>query len=113
MPFDLRDERLADLRLSGEEVDRLFIGHTLHGRTLEDGKEHGAVISADGAVQAFGDWTTGAGTAVVKDDRICFVFSATGYEFCGEIYRNPGGSRALENEYLWFTDWDIAFSQVK
>ena len=59
-------------------------------------------ISPDGAtVTDFGEWDIGgSSTAQVKDDRVCFKQTTT--EFCPMIFRNPGGTRAKENEYILF-----------
>ena len=68
-------------------------------------------ISADGtSVTTFGEWDTGTtDTASIKDDELCIVTPTT--EWCISVYRNPGGTRARENEYFSFDRWAIPFSR--
>jgi hypothetical protein len=88
-------------RLTGHEIDALIFGHRLHGRSLESGEEHGASVSADGAEAiAYGDWASGSGSAQIDGDQICFVWSSTNH--CAIVLRNPGGTRAKENEFILF-----------
>ena len=89
-------------RLTPEEIDSLFFGHRLHGRSLESGREHGASVAADGAAMMFGDWGFGNGNARFDGDRLCFEWTS-GHTNCGTVYRSPGGTRAKENEYIWFS----------
>jgi tetratricopeptide (TPR) repeat protein len=100
-------------KLSAAEVDSLFFGHRLHGRSLESGEEHGASIAADGAAMMFGDWGIGNGTAKLESDRLCFEWIG-GHTNCGMVYRNPGGTRIKENEFIWFSHaaGGFPFSQV-
>jgi hypothetical protein len=62
-------------------------------------------ISPDGATIAFGDWGMGINTGIARidNDRFCHVQSTT--ERCAMIFRNSGGTRAMENEYFMFTGW--------
>jgi len=89
-------------RLSPGEIDALFFGRRIHGRSLESGEEHGASVAADGTAMMFGDWGYGNGRARLVDDGLCFEW-ASGHTNCGTVYRNPGGTRAKENEFIWFT----------
>ncbi len=100
-------------QLSGAEIDTLVFGKRLHGRSLDTGMEHGASISGDGrTAMAFGDWTNGTGSAHVADDQLCFVWSST--TWCCTIYRNPGGTKAKENEFVLFIrNWPYTFSPVE
>jgi len=87
--------------LTAGEVEALFFGHRLHGRSLKSGREYGASVSPDGTAVMFGDWGSGTATAeLVSGGRLCFVRTAT--TNCGRILRNPGGTKATENEYIWF-----------
>jgi adenylate cyclase len=97
-------------RLTASEIDTLLFGHRIHGR-LESGEEHGMQISADGATaMVFGGKFNSAGTTRLDGDRLCIVESST--EWCVAIFRNPGGTRANENEYFMFDGWACPFSQV-
>ena len=94
------DPVFAPHRLAAPEVDALFVGHRLHGRTLETGQEHGMSVAADGSAIIFGDWGVGSGRVRLDGDDLCLE-AADGYINCAGIFRNPGGSRATENEYIW------------
>jgi adenylate cyclase len=111
LPYNFDDKRFDSWRLSPAEVESLFFGHRVHGRTLETGMEHGASVSPDGIALRFGDWASGAGTAKIEKDKLCFVSTTT--QHCGQILRNPGGTKEKENEYIWYEGWAFTFSQVE
>jgi TolB-like protein/tetratricopeptide (TPR) repeat protein len=112
IPQDFHSQAFDSLRLTGREVESLFFGHRLHGRTVPGGWEYGASVAADGTAVRFGLWGAGASTAHLEGDRLCFASSTT--TSCGSVLRNPGGTRTKENEYLWFTnDWVVPFSQIE
>lgn len=100
-------------RLKPKEIDSLFFGHRLHGRSLESGQEHGASVAADGSAIMFGDWGFGNGIARFDGDQLCFEWTG-GHMNCGSVYRNIGGTKAKENEYIWFSHkgGGFPFSQV-
>jgi adenylate cyclase len=110
-----QDYNAADFdaqRLKPDEIELLVYGHRLHGRSLETGMEHGASISPEGIALTFGLFGNGAATAKLDNGRLCFVRTTT--STCGSIFRNPGGKRALENEYIWFAaGWTVPFSQAE
>jgi adenylate cyclase len=108
--FDSRE--FDSLRLTAREVESLFFGHRLHGRTVPEGFQYGASVAADGTAVRFGSWGAGAGIAKLEGDRLCFELSTT--SSCGIVFRNPGGTKAKENEYLWFAQgWAMPFSQIE
>ncbi len=105
--------------LTASEVQALFFGHRLHGRTFESGEEHAATITTDGVATLTGDWaSTGGGTMAgsavrFEGDEVCFLWSDT-VKQCGSVLRNPGGLRAKENEFIWYHgDGAFTFSQVE
>jgi adenylate cyclase len=100
-------------RIAGSEIDALFFGHRLHGRIIWSGRESGAVVSADGAAMMYGAWGSGNGTARIDGDQICFEWTS-GTTNCGWIFRNPGGTREKENEFIWFStqQGEFTFSQA-
>ncbi len=112
VPRDFHSKVFDGQRLTGSEIDALVFGHRLHGRDLDNGWEHGAFVSEDGgSAMAYGNWPNGTGSARVEGDKLCFVWPST--TRCGEILRNPGGTRAKENEFMLFYDgWYVPFSQV-
>ena len=78
IPYDFKDKAFDDQRLTGAEIEALVFGHRIHGRSEHGASEHGAFISADGtSAMAYGDWSVGSGSAHVKDDRLCLVWSTT------------------------------------
>ncbi|HEV8390128.1 MAG TPA: tetratricopeptide repeat protein [Dongiaceae bacterium] len=109
--FDVRE--FDRQRLNPHEVDMLFFGHRIHGRSLESGEEHGASVAADGTAMLFGDWGYGNGQARLVGDGLCFEW-VSGHTNCGTVYRNPGGTRSKENEFIWFSHaaGGFAFSAV-
>jgi hypothetical protein len=113
IPYSLDAKEFAGQKLSGRDIEALFFGRRVHGRTFVSGLEHGASVSADGSTaMSFGDWSNGTGSARIDGDRICFVWSAT--TTCSNVFRNPGGSRAKENEFIMFADsWAYTFSPVE
>jgi adenylate cyclase len=112
IPYDFTDKAFDSQRLTGAEIDALVFGHRIHGWSEYGASEHGAFISADGnSAMAFGDWSAGSGSAHVKDDQLCLVWSST--FFCSEVLRNPGGTKAKENEFILLLDsWHYPFSRV-
>jgi adenylate cyclase len=112
-PYDYNGEMFRGQRLNAREIDELAFGHRLHGRSLDSGQEHGAYIAPDGSsASTYGDWSSGAGTAHLEGDHLCFVFSST--SSCATFMRNLGGTREKENEYIWIIDgWGFPFSQVQ
>ncbi len=112
IPYNSNSREFDSLRLTAREVESLFMGHRLHGRTVPGGLEYGASVAADGTAVRFGFWGAGAGIAKLEGDRLCFVSSTT--NSCGSVFRNPGGTKAKENEYLWYGQgWLIPFSQIE
>jgi adenylate cyclase len=109
IPYDFDAKEFQDQRLTGSEIDALFFGHRVHGRTPGTGLDYGMFISPDGAsAMTFGDWGNSTGTAHVENDRLCYVQPTT--QSCEMFFRNPGGTRENENEY--FNGWAYPFSQV-
>jgi TolB-like protein/DNA-binding winged helix-turn-helix (wHTH) protein len=112
IPYDFSDKAFDNQRLTGAEIDALVFGHRIHGWSENGASEHGAFISADGSsAMAYGDWSVGSGSAHVKGDQLCLVWSST--FFCSDVLRNPGGTKAKENEYILLLDsWHYPFSRV-
>ena len=100
VPYFFDAEVFEPHRLQAAEVDALFVGHRIHGRSLDTGEEHGISVAADGSAIIFGDWGGGSGRVRLDGNDLCFE-TPDGYINCASIYRNPGGSRATENEYFW------------
>jgi len=115
IPKDFYSPAFDPVRLKADEVEALFFGHRLHGHTW-NGWEYGLSVAADGTAVSFGNWGvgpgTGANTAELENDQLCFVLSTN--RMCGSVLRNPGGTRTNENEYIWFVGgWVRPFSQIE
>lgn len=68
--------------------------------------------AAGSSAMMFGNKSAGTGSAWMEDGRLCFKSSST--TFCSVVLRNPGGTRAKENEYILLYDgWFYPFSQVE
>jgi TolB-like protein/DNA-binding SARP family transcriptional activator/Tfp pilus assembly protein PilF len=100
VPRQLSDLPQDQQKLSAADIEALFFGHYLHGRSLETGQEHGVFVAPDGSAMMFGDWGYGTGIARFEGDELCFEWTG-GYVNCGTIYRNPGGTRRKDNEFIW------------
>ena len=100
-------------RLRPEEMRQLFFGHRLHGRNIRTGNEHGAAIANDGAAALSGDWAIySSGKAQIEDAEMCIVWPDN-QKSCGGVSRNPGGTNAKENEFIWFLNQGpMTFSQA-
>jgi hypothetical protein len=106
-----RSEFASHNRLTATEVRSLFFGHRLHGREFGGYwslGERAASFTIDGAVTMSGDWGTldlsrGPATGIVQFEnaQLCLRFGVASY--CGVMLRNPGGSRGMENEFIWAT----------
>ena len=33
--------------------------------------------------------------------------------YCGDVFRNPGGTKAAENEFIWCNGMPFTFAQVE
>ena len=115
VPETLHGSEFAAMnRLDDPQICSLFFGHRMHGRTFQTGDEHAASISMDGIATISGDWGALADATVrIADREICFAETGGG-RFCATILRNPGGTRALENEYVWLDRTGaFPFSQIE
>ncbi|HUL05408.1 MAG TPA: adenylate/guanylate cyclase domain-containing protein [Candidatus Acidoferrum sp.] len=108
-------EFAARNRIPADEIRTLFFGHRLHGRRLWLEEEHAASVTAQGAAEMSGDWVMGGGDAtdgiaVFDGDELCLKFGVISY--CGLVLRNPGGTKAKENEFIWLLGAGSTFSQT-
>jgi hypothetical protein len=58
-----------------------------------------------------GDIAVTGGAVRFEDDRLCYTFDFVSY--CGDVFRNPGGTRAKENEFIWYNGEALTFSTVE
>jgi TolB-like protein/class 3 adenylate cyclase/Flp pilus assembly protein TadD len=101
--------------LTADEVRALFFGHRLRGRTPFSAHDLGASFTADGLVTFSGDWGPGDGGVVRFDGAdFCFKWGFRAVERCAALFRNPGGTMAKENEYIWYDEFGaFPFSRVE
>ena len=106
-------------RLTADEIRSLFFGHRLHGRAFDSGEEHAASITEQGVATLTGAWASMGGGSMAdvdvrfEGDEVCFVWLGTVTQ-CGTVFRNPGGLKAKENEFMWYHgDRAFTFSQVE
>lgn len=113
VPYWYADGAFDEHKLTAGEIDSLFFGHRLHGRSIWSGQEYGAFVSADGTAMMFGDWGFGNGIARLDGDDLCFEWTG-GTTNCGTVFRNPGGTKAKENEFIWLSHLrgEYTFSQA-
>jgi TolB-like protein/Tfp pilus assembly protein PilF len=102
-------------RLSKDEIRTLILGHEAHGYSIVDGTERAAMFATGGRASISGDWASSlekptGGTIDFKGDELCMKFDFQLY--CGAILRNPGGTRAKENEFIWLSGHAYPFSLV-
>jgi hypothetical protein len=99
-------------RLTAQEIRTLFFGHRLRGRSWT-GQEHAASITTEGVVATSGDWHLTEGGIRFDGYQVCSEQRIHGGD-CGAVFRNPGGTKTKENEYIWIDQWGtFTFSQVE
>jgi hypothetical protein len=112
-----RGEFAARNRLAADELRTLLLGHRLHGRSAESGEERSASFTTDGVTTLSGNWVLGGGSltggtmSLSMDGELCCKFGVISY--CGAVLRNPGGTRAKENQFVWAMGSGYTFSQVE
>jgi len=101
--------------LTADEARALSFGHQLKGRHMRTGKDYAASVALDGAATFSGDWDSiipGQGVVKFEGNDLCYNWTG-GRKFCGTMFRNPGGTSANQNEFIWFTgNGTFTFSQV-
>ena len=108
-------------RLSGDEIRSLVLGHTLNYRNIgeEPGVKASTAFSSDGVATLSRPDGVQSGIYVkewastVDDRAICISWESFGPE-CAAIFRNPAGTAAEENEFLWINDdnpWSFSIAK--
>jgi len=107
--FLFRGEFAEKNRLTADEVRQLFLGKKLRGRSLRSGAQRTASVTKDGRATVSGDWGSFADSNLAFDgDQICFYRN-----YCGDVFRIPGGTKAAENEFIWYNGQAYTFAQVE
>ena len=96
-------------RLTAAEARQLFFGKTLRGRSLWTGAQRTASVTKDGRATISGDWGTFPDSDLAfYGDQLCFYKN-----YCGDVFRNPGGTKAAGNEFIWYNGQAYTFAQVE
>ena len=104
-------------QLNGEEIKRLFFGATITGISGDgqqwwiDRQKNGEFTSR-GSGPIFSD----TGKSRIEGDMFCSQYQKSfwGVEFCGTVFRYPGGTPVGKDEYFWCSDFGFqTFSAVK
>jgi class 3 adenylate cyclase/TolB-like protein/Tfp pilus assembly protein PilF len=101
-------------RLDSQEIAALLLGRTWTGHR-GDGRPFVQEVGKDGAL-AYRDTTTLlTGVISVGAAKLCRQSDALlmGRKHCGYVYRNPGGTREAENEYVYASPVAIYRFSVK
>jgi len=107
--FLFRGEFAEKNRLTADEVRQLFLGKTLRGRSLRSGARRTASVTKEGRAAISGDWGNFADSDLSFDgDQVCFYRN-----YCGNVFRIPGGTKATENEFIWYNGQAYTFAQAE
>jgi TolB-like protein/predicted Zn-dependent protease len=91
-----------EIRLTGEEIRRRLFNHTMASQfSLASNKQWR--IETNGTWQGSNGLYSFSGTARVMDDFLCLTDfkSLMGREYCVPVFRDPNGTAAERNEYLY------------
>jgi adenylate cyclase len=98
LPFGM-DPKSAD-RLSGAAIKALVFGHEFQGRDVANGEIYSRRTSAEGAFSVtVGSWSD-KGQVHIEGDTAC-SFTPSTYRYCSAVFRNPKGTAAGKDEYIW------------
>jgi tetratricopeptide (TPR) repeat protein len=90
-------DRLDEAAIRNLAVDKLWVGHQHSGAPFL------MQIDARGDYAQRGSQGLTAGKVLFREDLMCMQSGAVaiGREFCSPVYRNPGGSRQSQDEYVF------------
>jgi hypothetical protein len=107
-------------QLTGEEIRSLLFGSMINGyifypqEFLIKFKKNGEITWNGPSIG--GGPTIESGKSRIEGDTICWQYQKRfwGVEFCGTVFRYPGGTPEGKDEYFWCTDFGFAtFSVVR
>ncbi|MGO4123659.1 adenylate/guanylate cyclase domain-containing protein [Inquilinus sp. YAF38] len=112
LPFGF-DPKSKD-RLSGSEIKALLFGHGIRGREVVPAvNPYRRTTTIDGSFSATIGTQSVEGVSRIEGDAMC-TFAPLTIRSCRVVFRNPGGTLDLENEYLFFRDQDrYEFSVIR
>jgi adenylate cyclase len=104
-------------RLTGEEIKRLFLGSTINGYIFYP-QQFGVTFQKNGEFiwRGPGSISSDTGKMRIEGDMFCWKFQKKwwGVEYCGTVFRYPGGTPAEKDEFFWCTDLGFStFSLVR
>jgi tetratricopeptide (TPR) repeat protein len=105
VPENLRQGEFVEKnRLTAREIRALMFGHRVHGRSSLTGDKYAASLTDEGVASLSGVWilpvlASVPGAAEFKKDDLCITIDVAIY--CGAVIRNPGGTAARQNEFIW------------
>ncbi len=105
-------------QLTGEDIKRLLFGSKITGIDHSDGQQWREDCKKNGGRTWRGSEaiSSDTGKSRIEGDMICTRYQKRywGLEYCGTVFRNPGGKHESKDEYFYCTDWGFsAFSLVK
>jgi hypothetical protein len=66
-------------------------------------------VTKEGRAAISGDWGNFADSDLSFDgDQVCFYRN-----YCGNVFRIPGGTKATENEFIWYNGQAYTFAQAE
>ena len=100
--FPYRFEGVEADRLTGAEIKALRYGHRINGKARAHGNYELDVAEDGSWVWRFEGWQV-SGKGHIEGDSNCRTSDdiALGRTHCYPIYRNPTGTRAEYNEYVY------------
>ena len=101
-------------RLSGDEIKNLIFGRSIIATALE--YDWQVSFTENGKANRQASWGSSTGTYWIEGDQlwIQWKYMYEGLKWSSDIYRNPGGTAHMKNQYFYITDWSIvSFSVVE
>jgi TolB-like protein len=101
-------------KLAGDEIKNLIFDRSIIVTAI--GYEVQYTFAENGKVIRQASWDSSSGMYWIEGDQlwIQWKYMYEGLKLSRDIYRNPGGTAEMKNEYLYITDWSIsAFSVVE
>jgi hypothetical protein len=106
----------AEIRLTGEEIRKLFFGRKVAGSNIITGKQWWVERSKDGKATIRDGDRSDTGKSWIEEDMLCDQWDNLyeGLKDCWVVYRNPEGSAEKNDEYLGAPGYGIyPFSPVE
>ncbi|MDI7862268.1 tetratricopeptide repeat protein [Rhizobiaceae bacterium n13] len=112
LPFGYRWD--SKDRLTGEEIKLLIFGNEVRGRDMDTGETYTRKTGLDGSSGISIGSFSRKGTSKVDGNLICSLWDIAIAMNCATIFRNPNGTRAGRNEYVFVThEQRVEFSVVE